>query len=466
MTAQADLHVIHKKGRYVVFHPDSFSLFCVEENIGRILEFYETLSKDISLIAKVFDTSEYYIENLLKYFSDNAVYNTTMDLEWTNGEPRALNLLISQDCNLKCGYCYANHGTYGREKKLMDFDTARKSIDKLLSNEYQNFIVFFGGEPLLNFPLIVEIDSYLTEKGLRAKYTAITNGTIINDEIKKFIEEKFFALGISLDGAKELNDLQRYGSVESVHDSVLETINKLKYRHYTLSIKSIVTKKNANRITDIVTYISSLDVDSMAVESVNDIPPESEFYLSDEDYAAYIYKLASIITNIIREVANGNRVVFGSYIFDILRQIVTKTRKINMCSGGREFITITADGDVYPCHMYIGIDEFKMGNVHDDDFPGRKFAEIREIFYNANVYTSTNCKNCWARFLCGGECHYFSYISNNDLSTPREQRCMEMKAVIEALLPEIADIFLDEIKTKNLLNSIKSRAKNLPTDIC
>ncbi len=88
----------------------------------------------------------------------------------------------------------------------MKYDTAKKCIDKLFSKNFDNYIVFFGGEPLLNFPLIKKIDSYLNEKKISAKYTTVTNGTLINNEIRNFINEKFLNLCISLDGPKDLND--------------------------------------------------------------------------------------------------------------------------------------------------------------------------------------------------------------------------------------------------------------------
>ncbi len=454
MIKKKEIHVIQKDRRYVVFHPESFSLFSVTEDIGKILKSHEINTKYISLDA------ESYINNLVNYLSERIELNSTKDLKWTNSEPRALNLLISQDCNLKCGYCYANHGTYGSEKKLMNYDTAKKCIDKLLSKDYDNYIVFFGGEPLLNFTLIKRIDSHLNKKNLRAKYTAITNGTIMNDEIKDFINKKFLNLCISLDGPKNINDRQRFGINESVHDCVVETIEKLHPRSYPILIKSIATKKSVNQLREIVKHVSSLNIDSMAIESVRDVPSESEFFISDNDYQVYINQLVSILTNNINKLANGEKAEFKTYIYNILIQMITKTRKINMCSAGREFITVTADGDVYPCHMFLRFNEFHMGNVHDEDFPGEKFNRLRELFYKANVYNSPECNACWARFLCGGECHWQSYISYRDLSRPTEQRCLEMKSIIEALLPEIADIFQDEIKTKNLLDSMNLSKRN------
>jgi len=311
-----------------------------------------------------------------------------------------------------------------------------------------------------------EIDSYLSEKGLRTRYTTVTNGTIMNDDIKTFIDKKFFNLTISLDGIKELNDTQRCGNIESVHDCVIETIQKLKPRSYPLSIKSITTKKTVDTLRDNVKYISSLDVNLVCFEPVHYLLPESEFYISDDDHAIYVKEMTNLCCENLREMAEGNNVAILSHIFDILRPIVTKTRKINMCPVGRESITITAEGDVYPCHMFIGVDEFKMGNVHDDDFPEKNFKRIREMFYNANIYSSSDCNVCWARFLCGGECHYFSYICNKNLTSPRNQRCLEMRLIIEAVLSEVAEVFQNELKTKNLLNALKSGANIFPQDSC
>jgi len=418
------------------------------------LKSYETNSRYINFNAEI------YIKNILDDLSEKIERNSTKDPKWTNLEPRALNLLVSQDCNLKCGYCYADHGTYGYEKKLMEYDTAKNCIDKLLGKNYDNYIVFFGGEPLLNFPLIKKIDSHLNKIKLNAKYAAITNGTIMNEEIKNFINNKFFNLGISLDGPKAINDGQRFGLTESVHDCVIETINKLNPRSYPILIKSIVTKRSVTKLAEIVEHISSLNIDSLAIEPVNDVPTESEFFVSDDDYATYINEVTNILVRNINKLANGDNVAFKTYIYNILIQMITKTRKINMCSAGREFITITAEGDVYPCHMFIKFNEFHMGNVNDENFPGKEFNRLREMFYNANVYKSSECNACWARFLCGGECHWQSYSSYRDLSRPTEQRCLEMKSIIEALLLEIADIFQDKIKAKNLMDSMNLSKRN------
>jgi len=105
-----------------------------------------------------------------------------------------------------------------------------------------------------------------------------------------------------------------------------------------------------------------------------------------------------------------------------------------------------------------------MGNVNDEDFPGDKFDRLREMLYRINVYDSPECDTCWARFLCGGVCHWRSYVTSGYLSRPTERKCMEIKSILEALLPEIAEIFSDEIKTGNTLNWLKSNERHQRQD--
>lgn len=456
MIKAKDIHVIQKGDRYVVFHPESLSLFSVSKEIGEILICYENNFKYVN------QNMDNNIDNILKHLSENINKDSAKDLKWTDSIPKALSLLISQDCNLRCGYCYADHGTFGHENKLMSYNTAKKCIDKLFSKDDPTHISFLGGEPLLNFHLIKKIDNYLNKNKLNVIYSMITNGTILNNEIKNFVNEKFLDLHISLDGSKEINDVQRFGGdCRSVHDCVAETLNKLDPRNYPITIKSTITRKNAKRLPEIINYISSLNIDFIDIRSVKDIPPNSEFFINDDEFVMYLDGLAKVLINNVNKAANGEKVKMISVTSFILMLIITKTRWIYGCAAGRGLITITANGDVYPCEKYYGLNEFYMGNVYDDDFPGEKFKRLMEMFRQINIYNSAYCKACWARYLCGGVCHWRSYISHKDLSRPSERRCMEIKTILDALLPEIAEIFLNEEKTKKVLNSLKLKERLL-----
>jgi len=298
------------------------------------------------------------------------------------------------------------------------------------------------------------------ESGYRAtvKLQQIWHATIMNNTLREFIYKNLYALQLSLDGPKEINDLQRYGSLKSVHDRVLETLNQLKSRNYPLSIKCIITSHSINKLNNIMKYLGSLGVDSIAFAEVSLLPEDSKFFISDADYEDCIAELSQILVRNFNQLALGDKTPVIGPIFDILRSLTTKTKKINYCSAGREYIAITANGDVYPCHGFVGIDKFKMGNVHDEDFPGDSYNNIRNIFNNFNVYNSEECSSCWARFLCGGGCAAHSYIYNNDLSKPTKRRCMMAKSILEALLPEIAEAFQDKAKMENIVKRFSKSA--------
>jgi uncharacterized protein len=457
MESIMDIHVINSNNKYVVLNKESLFLYSVTENIGKFLESYESRSeKPPENLGGI----EIDIAKLLASFDEKVNYDKCNNKSWKEGDTKALCLIISHDCNLQCGYCFADHGKFGGEKKIMSFKTAEESIKKIFGENSSNFILFYGGEPFLNFPLMKDVVDYGNQNGLNIKYTTITNGTIMNTTIQEFIYKYFFALQLSLDGPKEINDMQRFGSVESVHDQALETIGQLKSRDYPLSIKCIITKNSINKLNTITGYLSSLGVGSIAFAEVSLIPKESKFFISDTEYEDCIAELSDILVRNLGQLALGNKAPIIGPIFDILRLLTTKTRKVNYCSAGREYVAVTADGDVYPCHGFVGIDEFKMGNVHEEDFPGESFNTIKNIFGKLNVYTSKECSSCWSRFLCGGDCAVHSYIYNNDLSKPTKRGCILSKSILEALLPEIAEIFQDKTKMQNIMKRF-NRSSNI-----
>lgn len=451
-----DFHVINKNNRYIVVHPKSMSIFSVTKNIAEMLIRYEFELENNELESELLRSKDSHKEftELLDYFANRTQEKICKDPNWTCKKPKSLCLFISQDCNLRCGYCYADHGSFGQKEKLMNFDTAKLSIDKILSNDYSNSILFFGGEPFLNFALMREIEKYGSEMGLNINYSAITNGTIIDDAIENFILEKLSFFGLSLDGPKEINDIQRYGCVDSVHDLVAKTIKRLQSKNYPLAIKCIVTKHSINRLANITDYISSLGVKSINIADVSGIPPQSEFFISDGEFEIFARELSDILVKNLNQLSFGIKTAGIYPNFSVLRLLITKTKAIHVCSAGREYIAVTADGDAYPCHKFVGINEFYMGNVHDEDFPGERYAKIKGIFDNHSVYTSEECCSCWARFFCGGDCAARSYTDTGNLFRPTKRRCVLVKSILKAILPEIADIFQDKNRMQNLVKSL------------
>lgn len=459
MVNMMDIHVIESNNKYIAFHPTSLSLFLVSEDIGKALGIYESESNNPNYNIAERDCSKVDIEKLMDYIVDKTKKRTSTDLKWDNKEPKTLCLIISQDCNLRCSYCFADHGAFGGERKLMSIETAKNSIGKILGKDFSNYVIFFGGEPFLNFSLMNELEEHVSETGLEVKYATVTNGTIMNDAISKFIVDKLFTLCISLDGPKEINDMQRFGGNRSVHDQIIETIDRLKRNEIPFSVRCTITKKSINNIEEIIDYIYSLGANKIAFAPVTRVPQDSELFISDSEFETYAKNLSEFLKKNLNQLASGNVTTDVFPVFFILTQLVTKTGKIHHCSAGREFIAVTAEGDVYPCHEFVGLEEFKMGNVNDENFPADTFNRIKSTFNNHSIYNCEECKVCWARFLCGGDCAARSYL-NGDLYRPTRRKCILIKSILEALLPEIAEIFQDKNKMQNIMKLIKEYKKH------
>jgi uncharacterized protein len=101
-------------------------------------------------------------------------------------------------------------------------------------------------------------------------------------------------------------------------------------------------------------------------------------------------------------------------------------KRLTGCGAGSEYLAITPEGDIYPCHQFVGNDEFKMGNIMAGIFE----IGLNTQFKNAHVYNKEKCKDCWARFYCSGGCHANAYNFNHDIYVPYEIGCaMEMKRI-------------------------------------
>ena len=161
-----DIHAIKSTNKYIVFNSESLSLFSVTEDIGKILESYESRPE---CLPENLGGIESDITRLLNSFDEKINSDICRSKGWDDRDPKALCLIISHDCNLQCGYCFADHGTFGGEKKLMNFKTAKESIEKLLGKNGNVFILFYGGEPFLNFHLMKDVVEYGNRNGLKHK---------------------------------------------------------------------------------------------------------------------------------------------------------------------------------------------------------------------------------------------------------------------------------------------------------
>lgn len=347
---------------------------------------------------------------------------------------KAMCLHIAHDCNLRCEYCFASTGDYGVGRKRMSLETGKKAIDFLLekSLDRKNLeLDFFGGEPLMNWDVVKEIVLYAREKekeyGKKFRFTITTNGILLTDDKIDFINKEMSNVVLSIDGRKEVNDRMRKrvdgsGSYDKITDSFKKLVEKRGDKEY--YVRGTYTKYNLDFSNDVM-HLYELGFDQISVEPVM-ADPEMPYAITKSDLPK-IFKEYEILADKLQKVyEQGKFVNFFHFMLD-LDQGPCAIKRLRGCGCGNEYVAITPDGDIYPCHQFVGIEDFKMGNLDEGTFN----EEMKSYFAGSHVYSKPECKKCWAKFYCSGGCNANNYIYEGDIHNAHKLSCEIQKKRLE-----------------------------------
>ncbi len=358
---------------------------------------------------------------------------------------KALCLNIAHDCNLKCKYCFAEEGEYHGKRMIMTAEVGKKSIDFVIkhSGPRKNIEVdLFGGEPLLAFDVVKEIVEYakvqekIYNKDIR--FTMTTNATLLTDEIMKYADENVGNIVLSIDGRKEVNDKVRVRADGSgSYDAIMPKIKKMvamrdKTKQY--YARGTFTRQNTDFFKDII-HLADQGFKEISIEPVV-LPASDPLSLREEDLPVIFEQYDKLYDEMIKRHRAANGSEFKFYHFNIdLQGGPCVYKRISGCGTGNEYVAITPNGDIYPCHQFVGNTDFKMGNIFSNDELKEDIAkELKE----ANIYNKPKCKKCWARFYCSGGCQANNYNFNpntiKDFHTPYELGCKMQKKRIECAI--------------------------------
>ena len=351
---------------------------------------------------------------------------------------KAMCLHIAHDCNLRCEYCFASTGDFGKGRKLMTFETGKKAIDFLLekSGDRENLeLDFFGGEPLMNFEVVKQIVEYARsrekEYGKRFRFTITTNGMLLDDDKIDFINKEMSNVVLSLDGRKEVNDnIRPTPNGKGSYDIIVPKYQKLVAGRGTKDyyVRGTFTKYNLDFANDVL-HISDLGFEQLSVEPVV-TDPKMPYAITESDlptiFAEYD-RLEKLMEE--QKLANNRKFNFFHFMID-LNQGPCAVKRLRGCGCGNEYVAVTPDGDIYPCHQFVGIDEWKMGDIFSDKIDQK----IKDYFAGIHIYSKENCGNCWARFYCSGGCNANSFIYEGDVKKPHKLSCELQKKRIECAI--------------------------------
>ena len=358
---------------------------------------------------------------------------------------KSMCLNVAHDCNLRCRYCFASTGDFGGGRKLMPFSVGRAAIDFLLesSGPRHNLEVdFFGGEPMMNFGVVRQIVAYAREKerekGKHIRFTTTTNGMLLDDEKIDFINREMSNVVLSIDGRKEVNDRMRCRVDGSgCYDTILPNIRRLVERRGDKEyyVRGTYTRENLDFANDVL-HLVDQGFDQVSVEPV--VGAESDPYsIRREDLPRIFREYEKLAEEMIRRRREGRGFNFFHFMID-LEEGPCLVKLLRGCGCGNEYVAVTPEGDIYPCHQFVGKPEFIMGNVLN---PGAKLTEkaMKERFSRANITTRQGCPDCWAKFFCGGGCSANNQAYNGDILRPMPISCeLERKRVECALMLQAA----------------------------
>ncbi len=355
---------------------------------------------------------------------------------------KALCMHIAHDCNLACRYCFAEEGEYHGRRAMMSYEVGKKALDFLIANSgsRRNLEVdFFGGEPLMNWQVVKDLVAYGREQEKKFnkhfRFTVTTNGVLLNDEIQDFINKEMDNVVLSLDGRKEINDKMRpFRNGKGSYDLIVPKFQKLadsrnQERYY---IRGTFTRNNLDFSNDILHY-ADLGFKQMSIEPV--VGEETDPYAIREEDLPQIFeeydKLAKVM---IEREKEGKGFNFFHFMID-LEGGPCIYKRLSGCGSGTEYLSVTPWGDLYPCHQFVGQDEFLMGNVDE----GITKPEIADEFRSCSVYSKDKCRNCFAKFYCSGGCMANAYNFHGTIHDAYDIGCeMQRKRVECAIMMKAA----------------------------
>ena len=453
--------MIHKyflNGFYIVIDVNSGAVHIVDELAYRMLDFFSDKLPDVcpdsiinSLKREGFSSADINdtFSELKALCDDDSLFSQDTYKPFadmlTAAPIKSMCLNIAHDCNLRCGYCFAAQGDFGHGRKLMPFKVGKAAIDFLIehsANRHNLELDFFGGEPLMNFDVVKQVVKYARsiekEHNKNFRFTITTNGLLLDDDNIEFINREMSNVVLSLDGRREINDKLRYtvnnkGSYDIVVPKYQKLVAQRGDKEY--YVRGTFSKYNLDFTQDVL-HINELGFDQISVEPV--VTDESLPYaLTEADLPAIFDEYEKLSKLLIERKKQGNSFNFFHFMID-LDQGPCAIKRLRGCSCGNEYVAVTPEGDVYPCHQFVGMDEWKMGSVLDSSVD----IEKKKMFSKANVYAKPECTNCWAKFYCSGGCNANNMQYNDSIFKPHnlscklEQKRLECAIMIKAALAE------------------------------
>lgn len=434
--------------------------FVIDVNSGAV-HIVDDIAFDILdfIPGTFFDYSEsYVVKKLSDKYSENDIKDTYAELlslhesgKLFSNDPyfklvsngiesspiKAICLNVSHDCNLRCEYCFASKGDFKCKRELMSLETAKKAVDFLIkkSEGIKNLEMdFFGGEPLMNFDVVkatVEYARSLEQKhNKNFRFTITTNGILLDDEKIDFINKEMYDVVLSLDGRKKVNDKFRVtkakqGSYDLVVSKFKKLVDERKGKQY--YVRGTYTTENLDFSEDVM-HLYNLGFNEISMEPALS-KEEFPYAIDESNLKEVLAEHEKLCKTLIELKKKGESINFFNFNIN-LDDGPCISKRLKGCGFGNDYVAITPNGDIYPCHQLVGEEKFIIGNINSDTFNSK----LKNEFLKLSVYHKDECKKCWAKFYCCGGCNARNYQHNGNIKKSFKVGCELQKKKTECAI--------------------------------
>jgi uncharacterized protein len=448
-----EFHPFQAAGRSFVYLVPSAAVFALDDATAAVLRL---------VVERTKTTAEDLVESLKGRFDEPSVRAAIAELTEVRAigyeqqpeapVPRVLPMMpfplntmvlnVTNQCNLACTYCY-EYGEdkivdteHGPQSKFMSEQTARESVDFLLRESGRvAHLTFFGGETLLNFPVLKSTIAYArrraAEAGKEIDFSLTTNATLLRPDIIEFLAEERVGVTISIDGPRELqNRFRVFHNGAGSYDVVAPKIKALLQRHRTRPIGARVTlTSDTLDISRIYRHLT----EEMGFWEVGFAPVTTslaqQYAIGEQGFDRMLQQFRALA----REFADHaveNRHHGFSNVKETLEEIHKGVSKAYPCGAGLGLLGVSTDGDVALCHRFAGSDAHRFGTVRDGIDRAAQVAFLEAH----HIADKTDCSRCWARPLCSGGCYHEAHVRYGTTTRPNLHYCEWIRGWTETCL--------------------------------
>ena len=344
---------------------------------------------------------------------------------------QTLVLNLTNQCNLSCQYCYEfgadKVATPSGKPKFMDFETAKASIDFLLNQSSGRrgvHITFFGGETLMNFPVLKQVVTYAkdrsTGEGRSIDFSLTTNATLLTPAIIEFLSENRIGVTVSMDGPADLHDkLRVFANGRGSYDVIEPRVRALIQNHRTRPITARVTLTSG--VTDVIRIFRHLKND-LGFHEVGFAPvttsPNRLYAINDRGMDQVLEQFHILADEYLEYALRGEMHGFSN-VSDTLSELYQGVNKSHPCGAALGLVGVGPSGDIAPCHRFVDSDNHALGHIST----GIDREKQKDFLRRGHINSKYDCHTCWARPLCAGGCHHEAYVRYGDTGHPNLHYC-------------------------------------------